>query len=131
MPADCPDWVLRLRPAGLAAPFVSQRYKGPRVATQASDRFDRAQVLESIRDKLSLATSWGLRLAGRPNVKGWAPCHAIGREDVHPSAAIHKESGSYVDHGSGMKLSLFDLGAELGVYCDWRDAVQQLGARNV
>ena len=101
----------------------------PQPKQPSDSRFDRSQVLDSIPDKLALARQWGVRLAGRPNAKGWAPCHAIDREDVHPSAAIHEASGSYVDHGSGVKLSLFDLGAELGIYTDWREVVQDLGEK--
>jgi len=140
LPADCPGWVLRLRPAVSPTLFLSSQESqvgreaststirpALRVATQASNQFDRAQVLDAIPNKLELARSWGVRLAGRPNAKGWAPCHAIDRDDVHPSAAIHQESGSYVDHGSGTKLSLFDLGASLGIYSDWKEAINQLG----
>lgn len=134
MPADCPAWVLRLRPVEVTGvrslPSFSPNASSPatRVATQSPQRYDRVQVLAAIPDKLSLARSWGLRVAGRPNERGWAPCHAIDREDVHPSAAIHAASGSYVDHGSGLKLSLFNLGAQLGIYTDWREAINQLGA---
>jgi len=131
MPADCPDWVLRLRPADAGKPnFKTASTLVRPVAAQSPSRFSRTEVLEAIPDKLALARQWGVRLAGRPNAKGWAPCHAIDREDVHASAAIHKESGSYVDHGSGVKLSLFDLGAQLGVYSDWKEAIQQLGSQH-
>jgi Bifunctional DNA primase/polymerase, N-terminal len=131
MPADCPAWVLGLRPAGyLEMTRVGRPALQPAVV-QASNGFDRNRVLDSIPDKLALARQWGVRLAGRPNAKGWAPCHAIDRDDVHPSAAIHQDSGSYVDHGSGVKLSLFDLGAELGIYSDWLEAVRDLGQKNL
>lgn len=140
IPAECPDWVLRLGSVGrLTVDWVypdhdrkEASFTPRRLApnSQASSpNFDRAKVLDSIRDKIALARSWGVRVAGRPSPKGWVPVHAINREDTHASAAIHIQSGHYVDRGSGVKLSLFDLGAELGIYSDWREAIQDLGER--
>jgi len=137
LPADCPAWVFRLRPVQITTHLRNHMgvrgnttNTSPRAATETSGQFDRNQVLEAIPNKLDLVHSWGVRLTGRPNAKGWAPCHAIDREDIHPSAAVHEASGSYVDHGSGVKLSLFDLGASLGIYTDWKDAINQLGEQH-
>jgi hypothetical protein len=132
MPAPVPAWVLRLDPitTALAPPPVPQIAPMPhRMTVRGAGRFDRADVLAAIPDKAALAASWGLRLAGRPTPKGWVPCHAVGREDTRASAAIHRESGTYVDRGTDLRLSLFDLAAQLGVYADGRDAISDLGER--
>jgi hypothetical protein len=117
MPADCPDWVLRLRPlvTRKAPELVAQRpsYR-PRVSAPLSA------------DPVTLARSWGVRFTGRVNGRGWAECHAIDREDSRPSAAVHVDSGAYVDLGSGLKLSLAGLGVTLHQFHDIRDALSQL-----
>ena len=125
MPALCPPWVLGLRPVeGARSPVsVSSFILPARAATHSN--FDRSEVLAAIPDKIGLARSWGIRIAGRTGQNGWAPCHAIDREDIKPSAAIHFQSGHYVDRGSGTKLSLFDLGIKLGVYRDFHDAISK------
>jgi hypothetical protein len=133
LPADCPSWILRLRPIGEApkatACSLLSLPSRQQTTTASSQPFNRDAVLQAIPDKVALARSWGLQTAGRPTQKGWVPCHAIDREDRNPSAAIHQESGCYVDLGSGLRLSLFDIGVELGVYPNWRDAASDLGAR--
>lgn len=130
LPADCPGWVLRLQPLPSLGGVVVPKpvHTAVRAVTPSSRRFDRDDVLRSIPDKVALARSWGVRIAGTASQKGWVPCHAIDREDMHPSAAIHRESGQYVDRGNGVKLSLFDLSVQLGVYRDFPESVQQLGA---
>lgn len=132
VPAECPTWVLRLKPIDLAptVPVVPVRVHPP-APRQPRPTFslDRERILDSIPDKVGLVRSWGVRVAGRPSPKGWVPVHAIGRDDTNPSAAVHQESGSYVDLGSGLRLSLFDLGVQMGVYHDWRDAASDLEAR--
>jgi hypothetical protein len=133
MPAPVPAWVLRLEPITTrpeAPPvFVGSVPRPTARAKAGGPRFHRADVLAAIPDKAALAASWGLRLAGRPTPKGWVPCHAVGREDTRASAAIHRESGTYVDRGTDLRLSLFDLAAQLGVYADGRDAISDLGER--
>ena len=131
LPADCPGWVLRLRPLEThqpAARMPVEVSRAPRAATSTPSRYDRTEVLHAIPDKLALARSWGVRIAGRPNAKGWAPCHAIDRPDTHPSAALHVASGSYIDHGNGVRLSLFDLGVRMRVFRDFPDSIQRLGS---
>ena len=129
-PAVAPDWILRLRPVPAeSVPRVvvpPVRPARPRVAAPASGHLDRDEVLARIPDKVGLARSWGLRIAGRPNERGWTPAHGIGRPDNHPSAAIHRDTGAFVDLGTGERLSFYDLGVRLGVFHDFRDALQQL-----
>lgn len=110
LPADCPAWVLRLAP-----PERPGRARPPRLT-------------QPVGNIPSLVRSWGVRLAGNPGRTGWIPCHAIDREDAHPSAAIHAETGYYVDHGSGQRMGLVDLSLRLGIYRDVREAMQQLRA---
>ena len=130
MPADCPAWVLRLAPVVPVVascpplpPVVPRRAPAP-----SSRRYQRADVLAAIPDKLALVRSWGVRFTGRAGPSGWAPCHAVDRPDDHPSAAVHASTGTYCDLGSGVRLSLFDLAVTLGVYRDFHDAVSDLGA---
>jgi hypothetical protein len=100
------------------------------VVVEHRGRYRAAEVLAAIPDPVGLATSWGLRVASRrPNAAGWVSCHALGREDRNPSASISAETGRYWDPDRPRTISLFELGAELGVYLDWRDAVADLGRR--
>jgi hypothetical protein len=132
MPARCPDWLLRLpaiatqRP--VAEPGPARLPMPARKMVTRPGRYRTAAVLDAIRDKISLASSWGLRVASGPNHAGWCRCHAVGREDRTPSASISAESGRYWEPGA-RSIGLFDLGVQLGVYADWRDAVADLGAR--
>jgi hypothetical protein len=128
MPADCPRWILHARPIGQPAPAVAPATLPPRRKTEG-ERYDRRDVLESVPDKIGLARSWGVLFRGRRSPSGWVPCHAIDREDRNPSAAVHERTGSYCDLGSGLRLSFFDLAATLGVYPDWRAAMDDLGNR--
>lgn len=109
LPAPAPDWLLAWRPVGCKA-------KLPRPI----------RVNLPVGNVAALVRSWGVRIAGQPSAKGWLPVHAIDREDRHPSAAVHVESGVYVDQGSGLKLSLPDLAVHLGVYRDRGEALDAL-----
>ena len=61
---------------------------------------------------------------GDPDGEGWIPCHAYGRDDSNPSAAICISDGAYKDHGGdGANLSLWDFAAEkAGRFKDWKEA---------
>jgi len=61
---------------------------------------------------------------GDPDCEGWIPCHAYGRDDSNPSAAICISDGVYKDHGGdGANLSLWDFAAEkAGKFKDWKEA---------
>jgi hypothetical protein len=96
----------------------------------AGASYGRDDVLDAIADKAALARSWGLRIVARkPSPKGWLTCHAIDREDAHPSASFHPVTGVYNDHGELRRLAFFDLAVALGAYPSWLEAVQGLGAR--
>lgn len=128
-PAPAPGWLLSLpilkapRPAPAPRPA---RDRGP--VAPVAGRYDRDDVIAAIIDPVALAESWGLRVAGGPNVAGWCPCHAIDRDDRNPSASIHSDTGIYWEPGEPRAISLFDLAVRLGIYSDWREAVADLGA---
>jgi hypothetical protein len=73
--------------------------------------------------------------AGEPSSSGWLPCHAIGRNDGDPSAAVcvageNGELGRYRDlGGKGASYSLWELLAVLGAYPDWKAARSALAAK--
>jgi hypothetical protein len=133
LPASCPGWVLGLRPIEKPRPEFNPVTlpDAPRrpVAAAGTARYRAADVIEGIPDKLSLVESWGVRLASqRPNHAGWVACHAVGREDRHPSASVSATTGRYWEPGE-RTISLFELGCRCGRYWDWRDAVADLGLR--
>lgn len=113
MPAPCPAWVLDARPIEQPKPARTVR------------KF-RTVDFSTLGDKAALASQWGLKIAGPARESGWVPCHAIGREDANPSAAIHQESGYYLDSGSGLRLRLPELAVELGRYPTVADAIRDL-----
>lgn len=112
MPAPCPSWVLKLEPIG--------------AKSEAAYTHARPTFFGPITGLESMIQSWGVRIAGKANSRGWIPCHAIDREDKRPSAAIHSETGYYVDLGSGLRLSIYDLAVRLGVYLDHDEAVKAI-----
>jgi hypothetical protein len=113
LPADCPEWILKLQPFQSIADLI--RDKAPALPYQGP------------REPVALARAWGVKIAGRASQAGWVPCHAIDRDDRHPSAAIHQESGYYIDHGSGTRCDLIELSIRLGVYPNRQFAISQLG----
>ena len=72
-------------------------------------------------DLPAVAAAAGLRFAGPPSGP-WRPCHAAGREDRTPSAALNAVTGIYKDHGTGERGSFWDLLVLLGRFPDWRSA---------
>lgn len=58
----------------------------------------------------------GVQFTGNaPNAKGWRECHAVGREDDRPSAAVNVVSGLYHDSGGeGETLSFWDFALRFG-----------------
>ena len=132
-PADCPAWVLQLapvaaRPEPCVAAFPAGRSRFSRSAPGRAPgpRLPWREVVRRI-DVPALVRSWGVKTVGSPRESGWLSCHAVGREDARPSAAIHAESGFYVDSGSGLRLSLPDLAVACGAYATPEDAIEDLG----
>lgn len=114
-----PDEMLPMRPA---CPSVA-------VSRLNGERYNWVDVLDAINDKMSLASSWGLRFASpRPNSSGWYSCHAIGRPDKNPSASFSERTGRYWESGR-LTIDMFSLAVELGVYMSHDDAVIDLARR--
>lgn len=58
------------------------------------------------------------------NATGWAPCHAIDREDENPSAAVNSK-GLYVDRGNGgVHTDLIDFAVKFGSFGQWTDSLK-------
>lgn len=132
LPQDAPAWLLELppleRPRGPVPPKPRIGYHPGAGDDAAPDRDLVLQALGPV--KHLIAEQYGLRLASRrPNPDGWVSCHAIDREDSHPSASIHHDSGVYFDFAGPRVMSFFDLLAAIapGVL-DWRDALRHLAA---
>jgi hypothetical protein len=137
-PAPAPDWLLAwppvdARPTLRVPPSVARITRQRPITIDAritpGVRADRNDVLAAIPDKIGLARSWGVRFAGRPTTRGYWPCHAIDRDDDRPSAAVRAHDGYYVDRGTDRRLTFFDLAIALGVYRDFREALDDLGSR--
>ena len=130
-PASAPDWLLRMPSVQLEVSPGRLDVPSLRIAPAGAQRRTEGRlwrdVVASIPDVVALVQSWGVCTVGHPRASGWIACHAIGRKDVKPSAAIHVISGYYVDSGSGLKLSLVDLAVALGVYHSSREAIKHIG----
>lgn len=135
MPVPCPAWVLQLAPVVAERPIVSAAQPFAREAGRGATgrapgpRRPWREVVADIPDIPGLFRSWGIRTVGQPRSSGWLACHAFNRDDAHASAAIHIESGYYVDSGSGLRLGLADLAVQLGVYSTALDAIHDLGGK--
>lgn len=128
-PAPAPPQILALQPLHAPRPEKPAHIPIARKAhgVPVTGRWDWRLVLDAIPDKRALAASWGLRIANpRPNASGWCECHAIGREDRHPSASFHPESGRYWEPGSG-SVGFFNLAVQLGLFSTWQEACNSLG----
>lgn len=122
-PAACPDWVLRL------APVVDGRAKSPRVVHGCWRGRASKPVGGWPADVRRLVESWGVRTVGNPRQSGWLECHAFGRDDECPSAAIHVDTGVYVDSGTGEKMSIYGLAVAVGAFSTREEAFKELGSR--
>lgn len=128
-PADCPAWVLQLAPEAarvepVHTPPVARRVVVP---NRTPGRRPPWREVVARLDVPALVRSWGIKTVGSPRQSGWLTCHAVGREDSRPSAAIHAESGYYVDSGSGLRLGLPDLAVACGAYATPEDAIEDIG----
>lgn len=130
-PAMAPPHVLGLEPM---RPPRAEAPAPIRIAARAPSspvrgRWDARLVIDAIPDKIALAASYGLRVANRrPNAAGWCECHAIGREDRHPSASFNPTLGRYWEPDRG-SIGYFDLLVELGAYLTWQEACDDLGSQ--
>lgn len=127
-PAPLPGWLI-------AMPDVTPKPE-PRVVEPAlmplrrrewsGERVDRDLVLDSIPDKVAVAKGWGLQTVGDESAE-WVSCYRVTRPERVPSGRI-SQNGCYwePDFNGGKPISLFDLGAMIGGYADWRDCCQGL-----
>jgi len=94
---------------------------------------DWQQLNEKILAGLDLAAEFsalGVDVVGDPKTNGWAECHAVGRDDANPSAAVNVQTGRYRDlGGDGLSLSLYDLAVHLKRFSRWQDAREHYAAR--
>lgn len=129
LPADCPRWVLDLKPIEqeIHKPeFVPHMPKARARATSPDAFLDCDEILDRLPDKIAIAAEWGVRFTGHVSPSGWHECHAIDRPDNNPSAAIHPDRGIYTDKGSGTNLSFFKLAVATGNAIDFKDACAHL-----
>lgn len=130
LPANAPQWVLDLDIIRAKQQETVMPLHSPAVtvvSSQGKREFEIDLVLAAIHDKVDLASRWGLRITGTASERGWVPCRAFDRPDHNPSAAIHRDTGVYVDLGSGTTLSYLNLSVAIGVYRDRKDALLDLG----
>lgn len=99
---------------------------------------DWRQLERDILSNLDLRAEYeklGVKFASdRPTSKGWLSCHAMGREDKNPSAAVCVEGGGplgvYKDHGTGQAIGFFDFALKYcGGYAEWFDAFREYGIK--
>jgi hypothetical protein len=131
-PAVLPAWVLEWAARASVAARPPAPRPGPvlkRLRRSPGGRYDPRAVIAAIPDKVAVAEAWGLRIASRrPNARGWLRCRAIDREDLRSSASFHPVSG-YYSEPFRVRYSLFELGALIGPYLDWRDCLAELARR--
>lgn len=72
---------------------------------------------------------FGVKFTGKVSSSNWAECHAFGREDKSPSAAVNLTTGVYKDFG-GDRLSIFDFMMTHGKAASWQEA-QEILAKSV
>jgi hypothetical protein len=133
-PAMIPKWILDLpdvrKAESASAPVPNQAPRPERkvLSGPMPNWMDRQDVLMAIADKVSVARSWGLRIAERSSESnGWISCHDFDREDRTPSARFHPLTGRFWRPGM-IPMSLFDLGVALGHYADWRSCCADLAS---
>ncbi len=131
-PAELPAWVLEWAARACIASRPPAPRPGPvlkRLRRTPGGRFDPRTVMASIPDPVAVVEAWGLRIASHtPNARGWLRCHALDREDRRPSASFHPISG-YYSEPFRVRYSLFELGALIGPYLDWRHCLSDLARR--
>lgn len=86
---------------------------------------------EAILAKLDIAGEYqalGIVFAG--GGKEWRECHAIGRKDDVPSAAVNVRTGIYKDAGGdGAMVGFFDFALRHGQFGRWIDCIKHYAAK--
>lgn len=121
---EIPTWMLllpKVDPPGRSMVPSGQNIRTPPKppGSPPGGRLNTDEVLALIPDKIALAGSWGLRIAsGKVNGSGFLKCYRAGTDEKNASAGISEETGRYWEDGE--ICSLFDLGAKLGAFADWK-----------
>jgi hypothetical protein len=130
-PAPLPSWVLSIPgESGWGSYVIPVKPLLPRPSTTRGC-YSRSQVYNAIEGRFTeIALGHGLRLASsQERSSGWIDCHAVTRDDHHPSASFSPSTGAYSE-GDSKPVSFFDLLCLLQPtrYTDWLDCVNQLGS---
>lgn len=94
-------------------------------ASAASDFRRLNEDIIAALDVVAEYAALGVQFTSRkePSASGFVQCHAIGREDKNPSAAVNVKTGVYVDLGNGHEAcGLFDFAVRRGAFVDWKEA---------
>jgi hypothetical protein len=116
LPAIVPQWILDLPPA---FPPRDQAPDDPSLDYRA----------KHIRNKLSLARSWGLETF-RGGGGNWVKCRVPWRDDNNPSGAFNVESGVFKDFATGESLSFVAFAVAIGAYPSKPEAASRLMPTN-
>jgi hypothetical protein len=129
LPDYLPNWITQLptfKPVVKFRPPCNEKFTTFFSGLLTSDR-DSVIIGVSPTEKVRLARQWGLRFSMKSNpAQQWMVCHAIDRDDRHPSATFCPTTGVYMDHGRGTVLSFLDLAVELGAFPSWQDCLDSL-----
>jgi hypothetical protein len=71
---------------------------------------------------------FGVKFTGKISASNWAECHAFGREDKSPSAAVNLTTGVYKDF-AGDRASIFDFMVAHNIAPSWQEAQEELAKK--
>ncbi len=126
--AMAPDWLFRVPEVKPPGPIRKILPRKPKRTASVAVPYDSIDAIPAYL-KLEMAKSWGLRVASEhANSAGWVCCHAIDRDDAHPSASLHLESGVFWQAGR-RAMSFPALAIALGAARDFREAMELLGIK--
>ena len=105
------------------------------MATRSFQQID-AEIIRNL-DIIQEYAALGVRFAGKPRQSGKVSCHAVGRDDRHPSAWCCTRTGRYGDSGGvagsvgsvPQSLSLWDFAVQFGGQPDWQTARREFARK--
>jgi hypothetical protein len=89
------------------------------------------QLREEILQNLDIRRAYeeyGVKFTGKISASNWAECHAFGREDKSPSAAVNLTTGVYKDF-AGDRASIFDFMVANNISPSWQEAQEELAKK--
>lgn len=140
-PAELPLWLVEL----VRCAEEARRVPEPHVTRVRSDEAHLTLVkrrggphldwehVVAVADPVALAAAVGVRVVGRPNRSGWAPCRSVFREDRKASAMLLARARNgvplYWDPASlgARSVDVFSLAVLTGRYASWGEAVDGIG----